>query len=199
MKAKLIIGLLIAIIFIFLPSSCVINQFRDLSGESTAGTKDQDTSSNESKEADNNDIEEDPSADMENDETANLSDQIIVTYPVADQLIASPLIITGEARGTWFFETNFPVDLLDSNENVLVRHYAVTEEGWMTEDFISFTATIEFEDPKTATGFIILRKNNPSDIRENDAELIIPVRFENRKIIISKFFKGEEKINFLPL
>jgi len=107
-----------------------------------------------------------------------LSDQIIVSAPLPDQLITSPLIITGEARGTWFFEANFPVTLLDSNENILVLHYAAIEEEWMTEDFISFTATIEFDDPKTATGFLVLDKNNPSDIREYDAQLIIPVRFE---------------------
>lgn len=60
----------------------------------------------------------------------------------------------------------------------MALHYAITDEEWMTEDFISFTTRIEFDEPETATGILILEKNNPSDLREHYARLEIPVRFE---------------------
>jgi hypothetical protein len=162
MKTKLLLCLIAAFIFLFILNSCAIP----------------DKSQTASEEAYNDKPETDNPYEEENIETDDLSDQIIVAYPIQGQLITSPLLITGEARGTWFFEANFPISLLDSNDNVLVLHYAATEEEWMTEDFISFTASIEFEEPETAAGFLILDKNNPSDIREYDARLVIPVRFE---------------------
>jgi len=178
MKIKVILYLFVAIIFILTSSSCIIlDQLQITPGESAADSEKQDASV-EGEKADSDDTEADTSADEKDNEADALSDQIIVTGPIPDQLITSPLIITGEARGTWFFEATFPVSLLDSNEKVLALHYGITEEEWMTEDFISFTANTEFDEPETATGFLVLNKNNPSDIREHDAQLIIPVRFE---------------------
>jgi hypothetical protein len=106
------------------------------------------------------------------------SDQIKVTSPVRNQLVESPIIIEGEARGTWFFEGTFPVTLLDADGNEVAIHYAQTDAEWMTEDFISFYASLEFEKPDTDSGTLLLIKNNPSDMRELDAQIEIPVRFE---------------------
>ena len=47
----------------------------------------------------------------------------------------------------------------------------------MTEDFISFRAELSYERPATDTGTLLLIKDNPSDIREYDAQIEIPVRF----------------------
>ena len=178
MKIKVILYLFAAIIFILTSSSCIIlDQLQITPGETAADSEKQDASV-EGEEADSDDTEAGTAGDKEDNEADALSDQIIVSTPLPDQLITSPLIITGKARGTWFFEATFPVSLLDSNGNVLTLHYAATEEGWMTEDFISFAATIEFEDLETGTGFLVLDKNNPSDIHEYDAQLVIPVRFK---------------------
>ncbi len=103
---------------------------------------------------------------------------IIVESPRPSQVISSPLIITGEARGTWFFEANFPVRLLDGSGEEIAVHYAEALNDWMTEDFVPFRAEIEFERPATEIGYLVLEKDNPSDLREYDDELIIPVRFE---------------------
>lgn len=179
MKIKVIPYLFIAIIFIIIFNSCIIlDQLQPTSDGTAAAGEKQDIGSKASEETGRDNIEKDGSDEEENNGTNDLSDQIIVTDPVPDQLISSPLIITGEARGTWFFEATFPVTLFDSNGKVLALHYALTDEDWMTEDFIPFTANIEFDDPETTTGFLILEKDNPSDIREYDAQIEIPVRFE---------------------
>ena len=115
----------------------------------------------------------------ETGEKDDLSDLIIVTSPQPDELIESPLIIEGRARSTWFFEGDFPIMLFDANGNPLARYFAQAQGEWMTEDFVSFTSQIEFEDPSTDTGVLVLEKNNPSGLAENDAKIEIPVRFKH--------------------
>ncbi len=115
---------------------------------------------------------------IETTSTDTHADKIRVTKPVADQLVQSPLIIEGEARGTWFFEASFPVKLLDSNRNVIAEYYATAQGEWMTEDFVPFRSELEFKKPDTATGILVLEKDNPSGLPENDDSIEIPVRFE---------------------
>ena len=111
--------------------------------------------------------------------SANQMEEFIkVTSPSPNQVISSPLIITGEAVGGWFFEADFPVKLLDGDGEEIAVHYATAESDWMTEDFVPFKATIEFQKPATETGYLVLEKDNPSGLKENDASLIIPVCFE---------------------
>ncbi|MBI4708904.1 MAG: hypothetical protein HY764_01715 [Candidatus Portnoybacteria bacterium] len=96
-----------------------------------------------------------------------------------NQQIASPLIITGEARGLWFFEASFPVILLDDKGRVMAQGFAQTSQDWMTSNFVSFTSIpIVFESPSdTNKGFLILEKDNPSDLPKFDDQLAIPVNF----------------------
>jgi hypothetical protein len=108
-------------------------------------------------------------------------DLIKVTEPLPNAVIQSPLTIRGEARGFWFFEASFPVQLLDGNGNEvsLSPSYIMTQGEWMTENFVPFEAQIEFQKPATKTGTLILKKDNPSDLPQNADELRIPVSFGN--------------------
>lgn len=115
-------------------------------------------------------------------------DLIYVTSPRPNQEITSPLIIEGKARGTWFFEADFPVLLLDENGNILASGPATTDSEWMTEDFVPFHTELEFITPYTKKGLLILRKNNPSDLRENDKELKIPIVFKQETMTVKIFF-----------
>src|SRR5690606_16811347 len=92
--------------------------------------------------------------------TANdtLNDLIKVTNPAEDQLITSPLEITGEARGYWFFEATAPVELLNGNMDLIIEKYITATGEWMTEDWVPFSETINFENPSTETGYLILHK-----------------------------------------
>jgi len=119
-------------------------------------------------------IEEETPEDIEEEEIKN----IIVENPKPDQVISSPLVITGEERGTWFFEACFPVRLIDGNGEEITVYYAQALDEWMTEDFVPFQSEIEFEKPGTDTESLVLEKSNPSGLPENKDEIIIPVRFE---------------------
>tara|TARA_Y100000310_G_scaffold17756_1_gene17540 strand:- start:7193 stop:8131 length:939 start_codon:yes stop_codon:yes gene_type:complete len=92
-------------------------------------------------------------------------------------LISSPLIITGKARGQWFFEGIFPVYLFDGNNKKIATAIAQAQSEWMTEDFVSFKALIEFANPDVDYGTLVFEKNNASGRPEFDDKLSIPVRF----------------------
>ncbi len=104
-------------------------------------------------------------------------DIIRINTPRPNQLIKSPIEIAGQARGYWFFEGDFPARLVDANGEELGIAIAKTSSSWMTEDFVFFEATLEFEIPTTKKGTLILEKDNPSGLPENADELRIPVNF----------------------
>lgn len=106
-----------------------------------------------------------------------MADTIKIDSPRPNAKIASPLKLTGQARGTWYFEAVFPVELQDANGNVLATGQAQAQGDWMTEDFVPFTASLEFTTPATPTGILILKKDNPSGLPENDKSLAVPVKF----------------------
>ncbi|NQU83770.1 MAG: hypothetical protein HQ536_03590 [Parcubacteria group bacterium] len=106
------------------------------------------------------------------------SKNIKVISPESNELITSPLLIEGKARGTWFFEADAPIKLVDGNGNVLVVAYITAKERWMTEDFVEFEGGFEFKTPETETGTLFFIKANPSDLLEYNEEIAIPVRFD---------------------
>lgn len=105
-------------------------------------------------------------------------DLIRINNPRPNQLIISPLVVIGEARGIWYFEADFPVRLLDANENEIAVGFLTAVNDWMTEEFVEFQGEITFDYPQTDTGSLILEKANPSGLPENEDELRIPVRFD---------------------
>lgn len=113
-------------------------------------------------------------------------DLIRATSPTPGQLVTSPLVVTGEARGTWYFEASFPVKLLDADGNVIVSHYAQAQGEWMTTEFVPFSSTLTFAMPATATGTLVLEKDNPSGLPEHDDAIRIPVRFRADGDVVPK-------------
>ena len=105
------------------------------------------------------------------------SDVIQVSSPRPNAIVTSPLTITGQARGTWYFEANFPIELQDANGVVLGTSFGTATGEWMTEDFVPFTADLMFTAPSTPTGNLIIKNANPSGLPENEKILTIPVVF----------------------
>ena len=95
-----------------------------------------------------------------------------VSSPRPGQKIASPLSISGSARGNWFFEGNLPIKLVDANGKTIASTTAESLGDWMTNDFVDFTATIKFKPPY-GSGKLIIQKSNPSNLPENSDQLEI--------------------------
>lgn len=99
--------------------------------------------------------------------------------PIDGDRISSPLTIRGQARGQWFFEGTFPVVLTNWDGLIIAEGFATAEGEWMTENFVPFEAQLIFTKPEYGErGFLILKKDNPSGLPENDDALEITVFFE---------------------
>ncbi len=111
-------------------------------------------------------------------------DLIKLTTPSPNGVVNDPIVISGEARGTWYFEASFPIVLTDWDGRIIAESFATADGEWMTEEFVPFTATLSFESPYSEgdpdfmkRGTLILKKDNPSGLPEHDDALEIPVRF----------------------
>ncbi len=110
--------------------------------------------------------------------TDEYADKIILNSPLTNTTVNSPLLITGKARGSWFFEASFPIYLLDAHGNMLGQGIAQAQSDWMTSNFVPFEAIITFTaDPQIIgdAGMLVLQKDNPSGLPENDDALKVPV------------------------
>ena len=106
-------------------------------------------------------------------------DIIRVETPRPNTVVGRSFELKGEARGNWYFEASFPVEVRDAGGNTLLSTFIMTENEWMTTEFVSFAKMITLEKiPETKTGTLILHKDNPSGLPENDDELVIPIKFE---------------------
>lgn len=106
------------------------------------------------------------------------NDKIIVFTPVQNELIESPYRVMGQARGGWYFEATFPIKLLDANKKEIAATTGQALSDWMTTEFVPFQSELIFEKPKTDTGSVIFKKDNPSGDPKTDESIEIPVRFK---------------------
>jgi hypothetical protein len=102
---------------------------------------------------------------------------ITIDNPKPFDVVSSPLKISGAARGTWFFEASFPIQVLNSQNEVIGNAIAQAQDDWMTEDFVAFVAEVEFESTPADKGTLVFKKDNPSGLPENDSSFSMPVIF----------------------
>ena len=122
------------------------------------------------------------------DISGDLHNLIKLESPLAGDMVSSPLKITGQARGNWYFEASFPVKLVDDNGILLAQGPAQAQGEWMTSEFVPFEATLEFKIPATSAGTLMLRNDNPSGDPARDKELRIPVVFGVSKPVKNGIF-----------
>jgi len=107
----------------------------------------------------------------------NIATEIKIDAPVANQVVSSPLEISGQALGTWYFEASFPVKLIDEGGQTIAQGVATAQSDWMTTDFVPFKAELNFTAPSSTIGMLIFSNDNPSGLPEKEKQLGIPVRF----------------------
>ncbi|MFA6430589.1 MAG: Gmad2 immunoglobulin-like domain-containing protein [Candidatus Paceibacterota bacterium] len=114
-----------------------------------------------------------------NSDTAQVLTQeasVKLDSPEENESVKNPVRISGQAKGTWFFEGSFPVELMDTDGNILATSFATSTEDWMTENFIPFSATLEFIKPtSTKHVLLVLKKDNPSGLPEHDESISVPL------------------------
>jgi hypothetical protein len=107
----------------------------------------------------------------------SVSDLIQIESPAPRQVIRSPLTIRGKARGPWYFEGDFPVELQDKNRNTLATGIAKAKGRWMTRDFVPFELQLKFKAPQAEPGYLLFKKANASGRPEHEQHYRLPILF----------------------
>lgn len=110
--------------------------------------------------------------------TSASEDLIVVEHPVPGAVTGKRVVVNGRARGTWFFEASFPVELLDKDGRNIATGIAQAEGEWMTENFVPYRVTLEAPSSYVGRATLVLHKDNPSGLSEHDASVSIPITIE---------------------
>ncbi len=106
-------------------------------------------------------------------------DMIVVENPHPGGVVGKEFVVTGKARGNWFFEATFPIEIVSPNGAIIGGSFATAEGDWMTTEFVSFKSEIiDLPSAYIGPATLILRKDNPSGLPENDAFVSIPITVE---------------------
>jgi hypothetical protein len=118
-----------------------------------------------------------PVADSDSDKVLTVAEVELIS-PQAGELLTSPYKVQGRARGSWFFEATLPIVLKDAAGNILVETYGQAQGDWMTSDWVPFEADLVFSTSTEKMGELIIKKDNPSGLPENEAQVAYPVRLQ---------------------
>jgi hypothetical protein len=115
-------------------------------------------------------------------QTSETAPIIQVQSPQVGDEVMSPVAVSGQARGYWFFEATAPVSVTNWDGLIIGEGYIEADGDWMTEDFVPFSGSISYTQepsPYSATGTIIFHRANPSGLPENDAAVEITVQLDD--------------------
>ncbi|HCM43343.1 MAG: hypothetical protein UY39_C0028G0008 [Candidatus Kaiserbacteria bacterium GW2011_GWC2_49_12] len=103
-----------------------------------------------------------------------ISANVTVSSPAPDSTVPSSFTLIGRARGNWYFEASFPVEVQDANGNVVGQGLATAEGEWMTTEFVPFSAPVTIEN-YSGPATLVLIKDNPSGLPEHDDSVSFPI------------------------
>lgn len=108
------------------------------------------------------------------------ADLIQIELPFPGAVTGKDFSIIGKARGYWFFEASFPIEVLDKNGKVLATVIGQPRDGdsWMTENFVNFKADVKVPQSYIGPATIVIHKDDPSGMPENAASISFPITIE---------------------
>lgn len=104
--------------------------------------------------------------------------EVFLVTPEAGSTVSSPLLISGEAHETWFYNNEFSIEVRDDRDNIIGEGVAKPQLETKTEDgFYNFMAMIEFAATPGESGTIIFTRNNPDGRYQSNLRTEIFVNF----------------------
>jgi hypothetical protein len=110
----------------------------------------------------------------ENQAAQFVSENVRVDSPHIGETVPSTIIVRGEARGSWFFEASFPLQVRDPDNNKVGQGFAMTTDDWMTTEFVPFEGKVIVENYSGPATLVFL-KDNPSGLPELDDAVEFPI------------------------
>lgn len=103
----------------------------------------------------------------------------IITSPVINQRVASPLTVEGTIPAGWMFEGSVPIRILDNQKQIIATGVAkeVVAGTWMSGEPVRFKSTIPFTT-SAQTGYLRVEKDNPSGLPENAKQFDLSLLFQ---------------------
>lgn len=105
-------------------------------------------------------------------------DLIVVDLPYPGAVTGKEFRVSGKARGYWYFEASFPIQVLDKDGKTLFLGPVQAKSEWMTENFVPFSIDIKVPESYIGKATVILRNDNPSGMLENDRSISFPITIE---------------------
>ena len=103
---------------------------------------------------------------------------ILVANPPQNTTITSPITVTGQATGSWFYEAVFPIYLYDASNRLIAQGQVRALNDWQTTDMVPFMGTLAFPRQLSGShGKLILRNSNPSGLIQNAKAVQMTVTF----------------------
>lgn len=102
-------------------------------------------------------------------------DMIVVENIPAGVTVLPEFKAFGQARGTWYFEASFPVEVVTEGGKTIASGHAEAQGDWMTEAFVPFIAAVQITEQYSGPATLILRKDNPSGEASREASVEIPI------------------------
>lgn len=106
------------------------------------------------------------------------ADNIKVMSPTPGSVTGKPITIMGEARGGWYFEASFPIEVRNGAGAVIATGIAQAQGEWMTNNFVPFVATIQIPANYIGEAVLVLMNDNPSGMPENARSVSFPITIE---------------------
>lgn len=106
---------------------------------------------------------------------APLSARVSVTAPAEGSPVGQSFAVEGKAPGNWFFEASFPIQVRSEAGDILARSHGQAKGEWMTTNLVPFTASITLSSAYHGPALLILMRDNPSGLPENDDSVSIPI------------------------
>lgn len=108
---------------------------------------------------------------------ASASD-VAIEVPFPGGVVGKQFSVVGQARGIWYSEGVFPVLLVAPDGTVLAQAQAQAQGEWMTEGLVPFRADLSAPQEYIGPASLILSRDNPSGVPENDASVTVPLTVE---------------------
>ncbi len=107
-----------------------------------------------------------------------LAARVVVTSPKANSSVGKIFVVSGSAPGPWYFEASFPIKIVDKDNNFIGQGIAQAQGEWMTTDLVTFTATVTLVGSYSGPATVVLMRDNPSGMPENDDSVSVPITIQ---------------------
>lgn len=104
-----------------------------------------------------------------------LHERIVVTFPKANESVPKKFTLTGKAPGNWFFEASAPFMIQAEDGSKIAQGITTAQGEWMTTELVEFKAEVSINPAYSGPATLVLLKDNPSGLPENEDSLEIPI------------------------